>query len=30
VQGGLLSDDCGQVLKDFFAERRALRKNNAD
>jgi len=29
VEGGLLADDCGQVLKDFFAERRALRKNNA-
>lgn len=29
VTGGLLADDCGQVLKDFFAERRALRKNNA-
>ncbi len=29
VQGGLLADACGQVLKDFFAERRALRKNNA-
>ncbi|WP_374580805.1 tRNA adenosine(34) deaminase TadA [Pseudoduganella sp.] len=28
VSGGLLADDCGQVLKDFFAERRALRKNN--
>jgi len=28
VEGGLLADDCGQVLKDFFAERRALRKNN--
>ncbi|WP_229502935.1 tRNA adenosine(34) deaminase TadA [Pseudoduganella guangdongensis] len=28
VTGGLLADDCGQVLKDFFAERRALRKNN--
>ena len=22
VEGGLLADDCGQVLKDFFAERR--------
>jgi tRNA(adenine34) deaminase len=29
VEGGLLADDCGQLLKDFFAERRALRKNNA-
>lgn len=29
VEGGLLAGDCGQVLKDFFAERRALRKNNA-
>ncbi|KQV61377.1 MULTISPECIES: tRNA adenosine(34) deaminase TadA [unclassified Duganella] len=28
VEGGLLAEDCGQVLKDFFAERRALRKNN--
>jgi tRNA(adenine34) deaminase len=29
VEGGLLAEDCGQVLKDFFAERRTLRKNNA-
>lgn len=29
VEGGLLAEDCGQVLKDFFAERRVLRKNNA-
>jgi tRNA(adenine34) deaminase len=29
VVGGLLADDCGQVLKDFFAERRALRKSHA-
>ena len=29
VEGGLLAEDCGQMLKDFFAERRALRKNNA-
>lgn len=29
VEGGLLADDCGQLLKDFFAERRALRKCNA-
>lgn len=24
VQGGVLSDDCGKVLRDFFAERREL------
>ncbi|SFG11935.1 tRNA(adenine34) deaminase [Duganella sp. CF458] len=29
VEGGLLAEDCGQVLKEFFAERRAVRKNNA-
>jgi tRNA(adenine34) deaminase len=29
VQGGVLADDCGQLLKDFFAQRRALRKNNS-
>jgi tRNA(adenine34) deaminase len=28
VEGGMLADDCGQLLKDFFAERRALRKSN--
>ncbi|MGW8392519.1 tRNA adenosine(34) deaminase TadA [Pseudoduganella sp. HUAS MS19] len=28
VEGGMLADACGQLLKDFFAERRALRKNN--
>jgi tRNA(adenine34) deaminase len=28
VEGGLLAEDCSQLLKDFFAERRALRKNN--
>lgn len=28
VEGGMLAEDCGQVLKDFFAERRAVRKNN--
>jgi len=28
VEGGLLAEDCGQMLKDFFAERRAVRKNN--
>jgi tRNA(adenine34) deaminase len=28
VEGGMLAEDCGQVLRDFFAERRAVRKNN--
>jgi tRNA(adenine34) deaminase len=26
VQGGLMADACGQVLRDFFAERRAQQK----
>lgn len=27
VEGGILCDDCGQILKDFFRERRSKRKN---
>ena len=30
VQGGMLSEDCAQMLKDFFAERRSVRKNNGN
>lgn len=30
VQGGLMEDACGQVLRDFFAERRAQKKAERD
>lgn len=30
VQGGVLAEDCGQVLQDFFADRRQQARQNAD
>ena len=30
VQGGVLADDCGRLLQDFFRERRALQRASRD